>query len=498
LAKTPARKRYKPINFYAVAAGYYPIIPSSTHGSRGGTSSGFSIIKNYSKDYRNSGGGRPTMWKENSRGIKAYVQGNHIFSTRHRNVQNFKFGQKKGSVFLDRNVDKFISMRNQLAVKAKGMSLEMGKSMSRQLGGNYRKATASTLKVPASMGETHSTPTGGKTLGHSKPIDVKLDGKMMNITASALGQEGHGQYGSGRRRLQGILKKIDAEDLDTEKKNKAYVKAGLNYFKNRLPQWNAHIRYVRDKAGLNKTTKRATPAQKATMAKAFKNQGNVPGTMFQGLASLNQGAFDTGGHLWSGSKQMTAQHLGNPDLMYTGPGAWESMPVDDYTFASYGPFRLRQQGKDKFTYFEDIRGHTHRGYDMTVLFGNTLKSVMGAERAIVNKMRSFLTATHAGGSQTAARVNATNRVTHKEIQTATSLRPEVNLVQAGNAYNAAIDGMISKLKKSSRGVPKGVRSIVTKNRFKFARQGAEYTSIWAAPYISIFDVKSLGAGYDPK
>ena len=77
-------------------------------------------------------------------------------------------------------------------------------------------------------------------------------------------------------------------------------------------------------------------------------------------------------------------------------------------------------------------------------------------------------------------------------------RPEVNLVQAGNAYNAAIDGMLKRLRKASRGVPQGIRAILTKNRFKFARQGAEYTSIWAAPYISIFDVKSLGAGYDPK
>ena len=497
---TPSRKKYKPINLYAVAAGYYPIIPSSGKAS---SATGFSIIKQYSKDYR-AQGKRPGMWKENGKVKTAYVQGNHIFSTRQRSLQNFK---GSSSNFLDRNVDKFVNMRNMLATRSKGMNLEMGRAMNAQLGGNYRKLTGTPGgKVPASMGETHATPAGGKTIGHAKSIDVKVKEKVgdktivkrLNITASALGEEGHGQYGSGRRQLRQMLKKIDEKDINKKLKDDQKAKAGLAYFKNRLPQWNAHIRYVRKKAGLDGTTKRASAADKIKMARAFKNQGNVPGMMFQGLINANKGAFDTSGHLWSGSKQMTQQHLGNPDLMYTGPGAFETMPIDDFTFASIGPFRFKQQGKDRFTYYEDIRANVHRGYDMTVLFGKTLSSGFAAQRAITDKMGSFLTATHAGANTPVARINATNRATHKEIQTATSLRPEVNLVQAGNAYNAAIDGMLKNLKKSSKGVPKVVRGILAKNRFKFARQGAEYTSIWAAPYISIFDVKSLGAGYDPK
>ena len=493
---TPSKKTYKPINLYAVAAGYYPIIPSSGKTS---SATGFSIVKQYSKDYR-AQGKRPGMWKENGKIKTAYVQGNHIFSTRQRSLQNFK---GENSNFLDRNVDKFVNMRNMLATRSKGMSLEMGRAMNAKLGGNYRKLTGTPDgKVPASMGETHATPAGGKTVGYTKGIDVsaEVNGvvKKLNITASPLGEEGHGQYGSGRRQLQKALKKIDSKSISTKQKVQEKAKAGLSYFKHRIPQWNAHIRYVRKKAGLDGTTKRATKTEKAAMATAFRNQGNVPGIMFQGLSKLNKNAFDTGGHLWSGSKQMTQQHLGNPDLMYTGPGAFETMPIDDYTFVAIGPFRFKHQGKDRFTYYEDIRASVHRGYDMTVLFGNTLTSGFAAQRAITDKMGSFLTATHGGANTPAARINATNRATHKEIQTATSLRPEINLVQAGNAYNAAIDGMLKNLKKSSRGVPKVVRSILAKNRFKFARQGAEYTSIWAAPYISIFDVKSLGAGYDPK
>ena len=460
---TPSRKKYKPINLYAVSAGYYPIIPSHNSSAR------FSIQGNYSKDYRaQPHGKRPAMWREKGKPVTAYVQGNHIFSTRHRNVQNFK---GSSSTFLNRNVDKFVNFRNMLATRSKGMSLELARAMNVKLGGNYRKLTGTPDgKVPASMGETHTKSTGGKTIGHAKRIDVsaKVNGitKNLNITASALGKAGHGQYGSGREQLQTMLKEIDGKDINKRQKDEQKAKAGLAYFKNRLPQWNAHIRYVRDKSGLNKTTKRATPAAKANMARAFRSQGNVQGMMFQGLLNANQGAFSTGGHLWSGSKQMTQQHLGNPDLMYTGPGAFETMPIDDYTFASIGPFRLKQQGKDRFTYYEDIRASVHRGYDMTVLFGNTLKSGFAAQRAIIDKMGSFLTATHAGANTPVARINATNRATHKEIQTATSNTP--GLIEVANfalvvkfdrlgsvrrSVTAARQGMVSRGFRGSRLAP---------------------------------------------
>ena len=493
MMSTPSKKKYKPINLYAVAAGYYPIIPSS---GMQNDRAGFSIIKHYSKDYR-SQGNRPAMWKENGTPITAYVQGNHIFSTRHRNVQRFSSGE---STFLARNKSKFINMRNQLAGRARGINLEMAKSMNVKLGGNYRKATASTLQVPASVGETFATPAGGKTIGYTKPIDTDLEGRKVNITASALGEAGHGQYGSGQRRLKEVILSIENSKEKKKVKDKQKAEAGLKYFKERIPQWNAHIRYVKKKAGLDKVTTRATSMEKTKMAQAFKKQGAVQGMnlMAFGLQIQGKSVFETGGHMYEGSKQMTSQHLGNPDLMYTGPGAFESMPIDDYTFASFGPFRLKQQGADRFTYYTDIKSRIFRGYDMTMLFGNTMRSFATAQRGMTDKMVSFLTATHAGPNKTAARINATNRVTHKDIDTAVSLRPEVNLVQAGNAYNAAIDGMLKRLRKASRGVPQGIRAILTKNRFKFARQGAEYTSIWAAPYISIFDVKSLGAGYDPK
>ena len=45
MMSTPSKKKYKPINLYAVAAGYYPIIPSS---GMQNDRAGFSIIKHYS------------------------------------------------------------------------------------------------------------------------------------------------------------------------------------------------------------------------------------------------------------------------------------------------------------------------------------------------------------------------------------------------------------------------------------------------------------------
>ena len=57
--KTTSKKTYKPINIYAIAAGYYPIIPSS---KKIHSSTGFTITQHYSKDYR-AAAKRPVMRK---------------------------------------------------------------------------------------------------------------------------------------------------------------------------------------------------------------------------------------------------------------------------------------------------------------------------------------------------------------------------------------------------------------------------------------------------
>ena len=188
--------------------------------------------------------------------------------------------------------------------------------------------------------------------------------------------------------------------------------------------------------------------------------------------------------------------FGNPDLIYTKAGVWESVVISDYTFASFGPFRARSKGKRKFEFYEDIHAHIHRGYDMSVLFGNTLGSGMAAQSAITNKMASFLTAVH-NVNVSPVRVMSFNKVTNSELLTKVALRPEVNLVQAGQAYNAAINNMLKTITKK-KPVPPILRSLLKKNRHRFKGAGQDYTSVWAAPYISIFDVKSLGAGYDGK
>jgi len=495
MGSTPSKKTYKPINIYAIAAGYYPIIPSS---NKVHSSTGFSITQHYSKDYRaGAAGKRPVMWKENKVPKTAYTQGNWIFQTRQRYVQNFS---GPNSMFLERNKQTFRDIRNELAPRARTMSSQMAKAMNVKLGGNYRKlAGVQDGKVPASMGETHTKAPPGTTVTHTKKIDSVIDGKVMNITAARIGDEGHGQYGSGRRQLLSTIKSIEASDMSDKQQYKAKAEAGRQYFKNRIPEWNRHIKMIKKDQGID-DSKRATKKQRISFAKAFKAHGNVKATMANGLKVLNED-WGTSGHFYKGSKQMTSQLLGNPDLLFTKEGVWESVVISDYTFASFGPFRTRMQGKRKFEFYEKLNAHVHRGYDMSVLFGKTLRSGLAAQAAIRNKMGSFITATH-NVNRTPVRINAMNRVTSSSLLTggdkAVSLRPEVNLVQAGNAYNRAIDRMMKNLKKSTKGVPRGVRDVLQRNRFKIRHAGSLYTSIWAAPYISIFDVKSMGAGYNAK
>jgi hypothetical protein len=88
-------------------------------------------------------------------------------------------------------------------------------------------------------------------------------------------------------------------------------------------------------------------------------------------------------------------------------------------------------------------------------------------------------------------------ITQSDMWTKHRLRPTVNLVQAGKAFNAKINELIEVIKfDGSRGKPPEiVRNIITKNRFKLRYGGERPLSVWAAPYISIFDSQSmLGTG----
>ena len=193
----------------------------------------------------------------------------------------------------------------------------------------------------------------------------------------------------------------------------------------------------------------AYKSAKVKFANIYKNHGDIT-IMGKGQTALNgPEMWGTSGHFYSGSKQMTAQMFGNPDLIYTKDGVWESVVISDYTFASFGPFRARSKGKRKFEFYEDIHYHIHRGYDMSVLFGNTLGSGMAAQSAITNKMASFLTAVH-NVNVSPVRVMSFNKVTNSELLTKVALRPEVNLVQAGQAYNAAINNMLKTITKKKK------------------------------------------------
>jgi methyl coenzyme M reductase subunit C-like uncharacterized protein (methanogenesis marker protein 7) len=114
---------------------------------------------------------------------------------------------------------------------------------------------------------------------------------------------------------------------------------------------------------------------------------------------------------------------------------------------------------------------------------------------IRSRMMGFLNASH-GNTGKKVMINALTDSTHVELLTkAMRLRPHVNLVQASSAFNKKIDELIRDLQRDGKDVPKIVRAIMVKNRFKYQMKTKQETSVWAVPYISFFDVKSMGAGY---
>jgi hypothetical protein len=495
------KKAFKPAPIYVLASGMYPILPAMD----GGRGNKFSITTRISKDYRGRKANEPAMWYQGLDKDKRspYIQGNRIFETRHSKPAWFK--QQEDIERLD-----LTGMKQSMRGIPRSMNQQLAKSMNVKLGGNYRKIRTPN-KVPSAMGETYQE-QNKENINQAKAIDALMEKQGLNITASSLAAKGHGFYGSGRRRLatqiQAVDGELDAGILTQRQANQKKVQLAANYFNRRIPQWNLQINQIKRSQGLDAATRRKlasgtrlTPTQFKSFQRHFASHPDIENAGITGMLRLNEDmGSSSAGHFYSGSKQMTAQLLGNPDLFFTrGKGVWESWPIDDYTFGLVGPFHSYASGAKQFNYKTPVRGYYVHGYDATQASQGIRRNVSGVYASdIQNRMTGFLNATHQN-TDTNVRINSlTNVYTVSELTKAGRLRPDVNLVGAGNALNRAIDNLIGDLQKAGRNtVPPILRGILMKNRFKLRMKSRakNETSIWAVPYVSFFDVKSLGAGY---
>jgi hypothetical protein len=513
------RKNFKPVPIYALASGMYPVIPSmgrtdkvyktlKTGGPKysdrsEGSGNHFRIERRFSKDWRGKIKDEPAMWYQGKSKTKRtpYIQGNTIFQTRHMRPQWFRQTSSADTIDL-------IGIKGTVRGVPRMINQQLAKSMNVKLGGNYRNVRTPAV-VPSAMAETGLQQSQGN-IGDAKPLDFQQDKLIMNMTATSIGQQGHGQYGSGREILASMIATID-EELDSgqikqREANRKKVEAAAQYFNMRIPQWNLQIEQIKKSQGLDRNIKnklltgsRLKKDEYAQFQKHFAAHGDIQAGAIAGMQALNND-WGTTGHFYSGSKQMTAQLLGNPDAFFSKNGVWETWPIDDYTFGWVGPFRGYRTGKRQFHYHKPVRGYYTQGYDASQYAQHGARYGGVYMTDIQNRMAGFLNASHTNTDSTIKINSLVDIVTpsHMLLTGALRMRPDVNLVQAGNAFNIAIDNLIKDSQNAARGmIPANVRSIMMKNRFKLRQKNIDRNenSIWAVPYISFFDVKSMGAGY---
>jgi hypothetical protein len=496
----------KPRTIYALASGIYPIINrfDDNDGQRRGEHAP-GIQYRYSKDYRSRPGSNPTLWYKGPTAVKPYIQGNYIFQSYKTNPMRFNIQ----SGWLEKYKDRLVGdIANRARPVVEQMNRDMGSAMNVQLKKSYNTRGGKPLGKVVSLEETSSRGQyelgAGEGRGRSQKYDFidRTTGAAINVTKSSMLKSGHGIYGAGKQFLEQRFRDINSalkkNKIEEREAHQLKAMAGAEYFRQRTPEWNAHIRKI--KKSLGRGVKLGTTKKKADLIRhEMRTQSKLgmtfPQLMYKGHRSLY---FQSTGFMNEGGARMTKQLLGNPSVFFTRPGAFETWPIDAYTHAIIGPFIAHGSGP-KFAEYKEIskiHGVVSYGIAKTVNFGKTAREQMIVESGLKTDMASFLQASHKGGSMTLAN-DSMRTITQSDMWTKHRLRPTVNLVQAGKAFNAKINELIEVIKfDGSRGKPPEiVRNIITKNRFKLRYGGERPLSVWAAPYISIFDSQSmLGTG----
>ena len=148
---------------------------------------------------------------------------------------------------------------------------------------------------------------------------------------------------------------------------------------------------------------------------------------------------------------------------------------------------------------ERLKGTVHYGYARTIGFGHSAGEQMRIESGLKTDMASYLQTQH-GGSRMNLANDSLRSIASSNIGTdARAIRPSVNLVQAGRVFNMKINELIKDVSwdgSEGKGRPPTiVRDIIKRNRFRLSYSQRWPTTVWASPYMAVFDSKSLMTGH---
>ena len=517
-----------PTNLYALASGMYPLIPKNQ-----------TSFSPPSIQYKGGGGRRqsteqnPVIWYKGATAVRPYLQGNYIFQSYKR-----PSGIKEFSGDNTKWIDKYretihTGISSEATSRVAQMNRDVASSMNVQLKDNWAGADTFTRHKPSPSLEETSTLSSRWKLGageasgtgQGNPYDFidTVNKTAYNTTKARMTTPGHGMVGQ-KTLLKEVKEEWDDIDLKLKKKiiddrqaDQMKINAGVDYFKKRLPMWNAHIRQAkRDLEWPTEGFKRKQPKSQMTKLRAqFKLNMKAQHIGAGGKVSVGAAfpAMEAGrvrmygestGFMTSAGGAMTMQLFANRDLFLSKEGAFETYQIRKYVQGDIGAFKGHQRGQHIYEYkdINKLEGHIHYGYARTIDFGKTAAEQLNIESGIKSNMASFLQGTHQGGRMSLANDTLRSITGSGMTIMAGKLRPEVNLVQAGREFNRGINDLIQAMKMTDgkNKPPQIIKDVIRKNRFRRSfgnpAKPSEMLSVWAAPYIAVFDSEGLMSGRD--
>jgi len=342
--------------------------------------------------------------------------------------------------------------------------------------------------------------------GEAQPTDIrgefKAAGKFkatsgFQVTTQRLDDPGHhGIYGKGGSRLRTEIQGIRQQG--GKDVNDRIAKAGLAYFKGRLPQWNAALKRIQNPRVKGRTASGFTQGNALGIRDKIKGLTAGAGggvqipqlqQYFKGMMAGSTGFFN------QSAAQVTSTALGNPEF-FTNTGVSYTFVIDPYAHAVLQNFRMKRSGAgNKIQWDTNALKHAFavKGLMATDEYFKIVGAVERQNDAAVKRVHAQ-TMARANKTATSTTIGAMQSANVGDLKTkSTRFHASIDLFHADKDMGSLIkEGLIpffkeeyaKNIKKFSEqyiGRPESIAGFPTRD------MGRTSFKAWAAPYISITD-----------
>lgn len=331
--------------------------------------------------------------------------------------------------------------------------------------------------------------------GQAQPVDIRGDFKAagkyndtagFQVTVSRLDQVGHhGIYGAGGMELQKNIQQIRMEGGPDQ--HDKIAKAGLQYFKGRLPQWNAALSRIQKHDKKRGIRSRTTGGLRSKISGLTAEAGagiTIPQAQghFKDMMSSSTGFFG------SSAAQITQTALGNADF-FTGTGVSYTFTIDPYAHAVLQNFRMHRRGGIRWDEGALKHSFAVKGLMATDEYFKLTGAVQRQNDAGVKRVQAQ-TMTRANRNAHTTQVGVSQSANIGDLRTRSGrFYPSIDLFHADKDMSHLIKKElipffrkeyakdIKRFTKQYIGTPERIEAGFSTRRFK----------AWAAPYLSLTD-----------